>query len=90
MGEVAAAVRAAVAFVCDVPVESLTEGTLLADVGGDSLARVAVADHVEARLDAAAAGWRIPDDVLSRVATVGDLVDAVTRLIPPMAVGTGR
>lgn len=86
MGDILQAVQATVGFVCDVPVDQLTEATRLADIGADSLARVAIADQVEARLGAARAGWRIPDDTLARVTTVGELADAVVRLRGPAEV----
>jgi acyl carrier protein len=71
------AVREALAYVCELPVAGLTADTRLDDVGADSLVRVGVADVVERRLAAEPDGWSIPDDVLGRVATLGELAAAV-------------
>lgn len=81
--------RAAVAYVCERAVDGLDDATRLADIGADSLVRVVVADQVEEQLGAAAAGWRIPDSTLGRVATLGELAEAVARLRSPAAVTAG-
>lgn len=76
-----AAVRAAVAVVCEVDEGSLTDATLLEDLGADSLARVSIADLVEA--GAAAAGvrdLRIDDAALCRMTSLGDLGDYAAAL----------
>jgi len=89
MGEELEAVLAAVAYVCGREVDTFDAATRLVDIGADSLVRVVVADQVEERLAAAAGGWRIPDAVLGRVATLGELADAVARLRAPAGVTAG-
>jgi phosphoribosylformylglycinamidine (FGAM) synthase PurS component len=74
-----AEVRAAVALVCGVDPEGLTAETTLESLGADSLARVSIADVVEAEL--AAAGIRssdggvvrIDDGSLAKFATLGEI-----------------
>jgi acyl carrier protein len=63
------------AVVCEQPVSSLSRSTELAEVGADSLARVAVAEMVEERLAAHLPDLRIPDADLEVFRTVGDVVD---------------
>jgi acyl carrier protein len=79
------AVRDAVAIVCEVEPDTLSETTQFADLGADSLARVSIADLVEAR--AASAGrLQIDDASLCRMATLGDLADfAANHLVAPGA-----
>jgi len=62
-------VREAVAIVCEVPL--------------DTLARVSIADTVEAALPVT--GFRIDDAVLGRMATLGDLVDHLREQLPSLA-----
>jgi acyl carrier protein len=66
------AVRSAVAIVCDVEPASLSRTTRFADLGADSLARVSIADVVEASL---AESLHIDDASLARMASLGELVD---------------
>jgi acyl carrier protein len=77
------AVRDAVAVVCEVPADSLSAATSFDDLGADSLARVSIADTVEAALDRP--GFRIDDAVLGRMATLSDLVDYLDEHLPAMA-----
>jgi acyl carrier protein len=73
------AVRDAVAIVCEVDPASLSRATEFADLGADSLARVSIADLVEARARAeCGARLHIDDASLCRMTSLGDLVDFVT------------
>jgi acyl carrier protein len=71
------AVRAAVAIVCEVGPETLTGSTRFEDLDADSLARVSIADLVEARAADADRGLRIDDHSLSRMTSLADLADFV-------------
>jgi acyl carrier protein len=76
-------VRAAVARVLEVDPATVTATTSLRDdLAADSLALVEIAEIVEEELSASAsAGFRIDDEDLERIETVGDAVDyAVARL----------
>jgi acyl carrier protein len=74
------AVRDAVALVCEVDAAGLTGSTSFEELGADSLARVSIADVVEA---AVAAGTgrtvRIDDTTLGAVATLDELAATVAR-----------
>jgi acyl carrier protein len=72
------AVRGAVAIVCEVEPATLSDSTRFDDLGADSLARVSIADLVEA--DAASAGGRlhIDDASLCRMTSLGELADYAT------------
>jgi hypothetical protein len=73
-----AAVRDAVAIVCEVPPGSLTRSTRFADLQADSLARVSIADVVEANvLTGVHRSLHIDDAALGRVESLGDLSDYV-------------
>lgn len=74
------AVREAFAYVCELDVDRLTAQTRLDELDADSLVRVAVADLLEQRLGAVAAGWSIDEATLARVSTLGELADVVDRL----------
>jgi hypothetical protein len=72
-------VRDAAAIVCEVDADSLTSTTRFADVGADSLARVCIAEVVEASVrDSAHQTLHIDDASLGRVDTLGELADFVT------------
>jgi hypothetical protein len=72
-------VRDAAAIVCEVDAASLTGTTRLADLGADSLARVCIADVVEASvLEVTQQALHIDDATLGRVETLGELADVVT------------
>jgi acyl carrier protein len=66
-------VRDAVAVVCEVDPTDLSRQTRFADLGADSLARVSIADVLEARY--AAGRLRIDDTSLDRMSSLGELVD---------------
>jgi acyl carrier protein len=66
-------VRAAVALVCGVEPDRLSAQTTLASLGADSLARVSIADVVEAELAAAGTIVRIDDATLAKFATLGEI-----------------
>jgi acyl carrier protein len=68
-----AEVRAAVALVCGVDPERLSPQTTLESLGADSLARVSIADVVEADLAAAGTVVRIDDSSLAKFATLGEI-----------------
>ena len=68
-----APVRAAVALVCGVEPDRLSAQTTLASLGADSLARVSIADVVEAELAAAGTIVRIDDATLAKFATLGEI-----------------
>jgi acyl carrier protein len=72
------AVRGAVAIVCEVAPDSLADSTRFEDLGADSLARVSIADLVEA--DAASSGneLHIDDASLCRMTSLGELADYAT------------
>jgi acyl carrier protein len=73
-------VRDAVAIVCEVAPEALSRETPFAELGADSLARVSIADVIEAGL--ARPDFRIDDAVLGRMATLADLVDYLAERLP--------
>jgi acyl carrier protein len=80
-------VRDAVAIVCEVEADSLTRATRFADIGADSLARVCIADVVEASVrDSAHQTLHIDDASLGRVDTLGELADFVTGALRAPAV----
>jgi hypothetical protein len=69
-------VREAVAIVCEVSPNSLTLDTRFADLHADSLARVSIADVVEANvLTRAHRSVHLDDGVLGRVESLGELTD---------------
>jgi len=73
--EVFAVVRDAVALVLERDAASITWETAFDDLQADSLALVEMAEIVEERLaPLAPAGFRLPDDELERLRTVGDAV----------------
>jgi acyl carrier protein len=70
--DVASELRRSISRVCGVPVESIGDGTTLADLGFDSLAAAEVLTDLEIRL-----GRELPVDGLRRLLdarTVGDVV----------------
>jgi acyl carrier protein len=72
-------VRDAAAIVCEVEADSLTSTTRFADLGADSLARVCIADVVEASIRASHhETLQIDDASLGRVDTLGELADFIT------------
>lgn len=73
--EAFAAVCAALTVVLPVDPTALRRSTRLDEIGADSLARVELAELVEARLGRTAPGRRIPDEALARFDTLGDVVD---------------
>jgi acyl carrier protein len=68
-----APVRAAVALVCGVDPGGLSAQTTLESLGADSLARVSIADVVEADLAATGRSVRIDDATLAKFATLGEI-----------------
>jgi acyl carrier protein len=68
-----APVRAAVALVCGVDPAGLTSDTTLESLGADSLARVSIADVVEADLANAGRVVRIDDATLAKFQTLGEI-----------------
>lgn len=77
--EVLAAVRDAVAIVCEVEPGSLSGTTEFAEIGADSLARVSIADVVETSLAAdRGQSLHIDDASLGRMTSLGDLADYAT------------
>jgi acyl carrier protein len=69
--DVAEALRISIGRICEVPVESITDGTALDDLGIDSLTAAEVLTDVEIRL-----GRDLPVDGLRRLTasrTVGDV-----------------
>jgi acyl carrier protein len=80
--EVLDVVRDALTIVLELDPATIDRATVLAEVGADSLARVAIADVVEQELSRAGSPHlHIPDDDLGSVATAGDLVDHVMSLL---------
>ncbi len=77
-------VRAAIARVLELDPATITAATSLrADLGADSLALVEVAEIVEEQLRATVAGeFRIDDEDLERLETVGEAVDYVLARLP--------
>ena len=75
--EVLAIVAEALAVVCEQPMSSLSRATDLDTVGADSLARVELAELVEARLAAHSPRLHITDADLESFRTLGDAVDYV-------------
>jgi hypothetical protein len=71
-------VRDAVAVVCEVSPDSLTPDTRLADLHADSLARVSIADVVEADVLTRAHRFvHLDDGLLGRVESLRELTDYV-------------
>ncbi|HVT65308.1 MAG TPA: acyl carrier protein [Mycobacteriales bacterium] len=68
-----APVRAAVSLVCGVDADGLTPETTLESLGADSLARVSIADVVEADLAAEGKLVRIDDATLAKFQTLGEI-----------------
>jgi acyl carrier protein len=80
------AVRDAVAIVCEVEPDTLTASTRFADLGADSLARVSIADVVEATvLERDHRSLHLDDATLGRMASLGELADHVSRGSLPAA-----
>jgi acyl carrier protein len=75
--DVANATRDAVALVCGTDVSAVTPATTLDSLGADSLARVSIADVIEAELARGGVSVHIDDSTLARVETVGELADFV-------------
>jgi acyl carrier protein len=72
------AVRDAVSIVCEVDQSSLAATTSFADLGADSLARVSIADVVEASYRATTdRALHIDDATLGRMASLQDLADFI-------------
>jgi hypothetical protein len=69
-----AAVRGAVALVCEVDAATLSAATRFDEVGADSLARVSIADLVESSAPAGVA-LHIGDAELCRMEHLGELAD---------------
>jgi acyl carrier protein len=66
---------------CD-PAAVTADARLAQDLRADSVALVAIADLIEDRLrDHAPAGWRIEDEALDDIATVGQARDYILRTI---------
>jgi hypothetical protein len=82
------AVRDAVVIVCEVAPDHLSRSTRFEDLGADSLARVSIADVVEASLATESGrNLHIDDGSLCRMTSLGDLADyATSRLAPPRLV----
>ena len=81
--EVLAMLQQAIAVVMEVDAATVTRETrLVDDLGADSLALVEIVEILEERLaPLAPAGFRIEDDDLDTIGTVGEAVDyAVARL----------
>ncbi len=81
--EVLAMLREAIAVVMEIDGATVTRETrLVDDLGADSLALVEIVEILEERLaPVAPAGFRIDDDDLDAIETVGQAVDyAVARL----------
>jgi acyl carrier protein len=70
--------RDAVALVCGVDLAQVDESTDLDALGADSLARVGIADVIEAELARAGVTVQIDDATLAKVATVGELAEFVS------------
>ncbi|HVS67398.1 MAG TPA: acyl carrier protein [Mycobacteriales bacterium] len=68
-----AQVRASVALVCGVDPDRLTADTSLESLGADSLARVSIADVLEADLAAAGRVVHIDDAALAKFVTLGEI-----------------
>jgi acyl carrier protein len=68
-----APVRAAVALVCGVEPDSLTPETTLESLAADSLARVSIADVLEADLAAGGRVVHIDDATLAKFATLAEI-----------------
>jgi acyl carrier protein len=59
-------------------ISELTKDTVIATLGMDSVAIMELVSYFEEKLSV-----RIPDEELGRIRTVGDLRDAIARLLPP-------
>jgi acyl carrier protein len=71
--DVATELRNSISRICDVPVEAITDGATLGDLGFDSLAAAEVLTDLEIRV-----GRELPVDGLRRLTkarTVGDVVE---------------
>jgi acyl carrier protein len=72
------AARDAVALVCGVDLAHVDESTDFDTLGADSLARVGIADVIEAELARVGVSVHIDDATLAKVATVGALAEFVS------------
>jgi acyl carrier protein len=81
--ELLALLQSAVATVLEVEPAAVTRGSrFVDDLRADSLALVEIVEIVEADLARAHPGFRIPDEDLDALLTVGDAVDyALARLV---------
>lgn len=76
--------RDAVALVLDVDPTGLRGDTPLADIGADSLARICLADAVEAAAaDRHGVRVRLPERTLAEARTLADLVAPLVGVTPP-------
>jgi acyl carrier protein len=82
--ELLTAARDAVALVCGVDLSHVEESTDLEALGADSLARVGIADVIEAELARTGLVVQIDDATLAKVATVGELAAFVTAHARPV------
>jgi acyl carrier protein len=77
-----ATVRDAVAIVCEVAADTVSETTSFASLNVDSLSRVSIADVIEASVNHGPSPLlHIDDASLGRFDSVGELVDYVSRQI---------
>jgi acyl carrier protein len=75
-----AVVRDAVAIVCEVDPVTLTGATRFDDLGADSLARVSIADVIEAQINVDShAALHIDDASLGRMSSLEDLAAYVVQ-----------
>lgn len=58
-------------------ISGLTKDTVISTLGMDSVAVMELVSYFEERL-----AVRIPDEELNRIRTVGDLRDAIAKLVP--------
>jgi acyl carrier protein len=58
--------------------DNLSRSTVISQLGMDSVAVMELVSYFEEKLEI-----RLPDDELAKISTIGDLEDAIARILPP-------
>ncbi len=58
--------------------DNLSRGTVISQLGMDSVAVMELVSYFEEKLEI-----RLPDDELAKISTIGDLCDVIARILPP-------
>lgn len=76
MNEIHEKVKKSISEKCNIPLESINTGTLLADIAEDSISRVELLFEIEQML-----GCTISEDEVFEIETVGDLLHIINKKI---------